>query len=318
MYEKSIKSYSFAVLRKTLFVFFVVMFCAALVAAQEPEMSDMEIASLEQLNALFKKYQYTPKDWQAGIREVPRIYLADIPSDWRKQGSKKVTVQDKKRIFFRLLAPIVLYVNEKILEDRERLIQITANIEHSNGLSDDDHDWLIVQANRYLKPSPDRTIDNALIEELLPRMDIVPPSLALAQGAVESGWGTSRFADEGNSLFGQWSWSGGIKPAEQRDAEHGDHRIAAFESTGLSVWSYMLNLNTHNAYESFRQKRAELRVQGKSVRGKDLVATMTAYSERGEDYVKELKTIMRQNKLDPADDASLKRMAIIRLIPGVE
>src|SRR5204863_6383722 len=86
-----------------------------------------------------------------------------------------------------------------------------------------------------------------------------PPSLALAQGASESGWGTSRFANEGNSLFGQWSWSGGIKPSEQRTAAHGDHRIAAFESTGMSVASYALNLNTHATYRDFRVKREEMR-----------------------------------------------------------
>jgi Bax protein len=155
--------------------------------------------------------------------------------------------------------------------------------------------------------------DAAAGAELLRRVDAIPLSLELAQGAVESGWGTSRFADVGNSLFGQWSWAGGIAPEEQRKDTHGDHRIAAFQSTGLSAWSYALNLNTHDAYADFRRKRAELRGQGQP-RGHDLVETMSRYSERGHHYVAELKTIMRQNKLDSVDESKLVDMEIVQLV----
>ena len=158
------------------------------------------------------------------------------------------------------------------------------------------------------------TIDATEGAELLRRVDAIPLSLELAQGAVESGWGTSRFADVGNSLFGQWSWAGGIAPEEQRTDTHGDHRIAAFESTGMSVWSYALNLNTHDAYADFRRKRAELREHGHLPRGHDLVETMSRYSERGHHYVAELKTIMRQNKLDSIDDSKLAEMDIVQLV----
>src|SRR5438128_793574 len=111
--------------------------------------------------------------------------------------------------------------------------------------------------------------------ELLNRVDVIPPSLALAQAASESGWGTSRFAREGNALFGQWTWGGkGMTPAEQRTDTHGDYRVAAFESTALSAYSYALNLNTGNAYRDLRLRRAELRRQNLRVSGNSLAETL--------------------------------------------
>ena len=283
--------------------------------AQESTIT-LEIHSVKELNALFKRYHYTPDDWRAGIREVPRIYLAEVPGSWRKKTSKQISVIEKKRLFFRLLAPIVLYINERILAVRSKVESLALQYDQGKTITESNIAWLRDLGNEYSVPaSAQPVLEREFFTELLRRIDIIPPSLALAQGAIESGWGTSRFADEGNSLFGQWSWSGGMVPAEQRGAEHGDHRIAAFESTGLSVWSYTKNLNTHRAYDQFRRKREELRRQGAVIRGKNLVQTMTAYSERGQAYVEELKTIMRQNKLDPADDAYLAKMEIIRIVP---
>ena len=264
----------------------------------------LEVRSARDLEALFVRLNYTPKDWQAGVRTVPRIYLAEIPTTWRAKESKEITVPEKKLLFFRLLAPVVLYVNERILEERVRVEALSRR----QTLSPADQAWLRELAGHYQAPAGDTA-------ELLRRVDLIPPSLALAQGASESGWGTSRFADEGNSLFGQWSWSGGIKPSEQRTAAHGDHRIAAFESTGMSVASYALNLNTHASYRDFRVKREELRRRGQPVRGPDVVDTMIRYSERGQAYVNELKSLMRQNRLDVADEARLAEMEIIRIVP---
>jgi uncharacterized FlgJ-related protein len=139
----------------------------------------------------------------------------------------------------------------------------------------------------------------------------------LAQGAVESGWGTSRFADLGNSLFGQWCWSGdGIKPEEQRTETLGDHRVAAFKTTSLSAAGYVHNLNTHDAYARFRSQRADSRTRGPYPLGLDLVTTLDRYSERGQAYVQELRSIILQNDLDKVDDAILIKMEQIRLKPG--
>jgi uncharacterized FlgJ-related protein len=150
---------------------------------------------------------------------------------------------------------------------------------------------------------------------LLERVDIVPVSLALSQAAEESGWGTSRFAAEGNALFGQWTWGGeGIKPEQQR-AALGDHRIAAFESPLQSVMAYMHNLNTHPAYAELRAMRARLRREGQPIRGRKLAEALTKYSERGQAYVDSLHAIMSVNHLDAADEAHLGDGPTIYLVP---
>ena len=275
----------------------------------------IEIRSVLDFESLFERYHYTSKAWHTGLHEVPRIYLADVPTYWRETYSKKVPIGEKKSLFFRLLAPVALYVNERILEDRSRAQALLARQDAGQVLAAEEREWLTDLARTYEVPGASAwPIDAAEGAELLRRVDVIPLSLELAQGAVESGWGTSRFADVGNSLFGQWSWAGGIAPEEQRTDTHGDHRIAAFQSTGLSAWSYALNLNTHDAYADFRSKRAELRGHGQLPRGHDLVETMTRYSERGVHYVAELKTIMRQNKLDSIDDSTLVTMDIVQLV----
>ena len=152
--------------------------------------------------------------------------------------------------------------------------------------------------------------------ELLTRVDIVPPSLSLAQAASESGWGTSRFAAQGNSLFGQWTWGKGLKPAEQRTSELGDYRVAAFDSTAQAAYAYALNLNTAPAYRDLRLKRADLRRQNLRISGTILADTLGNYSERGQAYVEDLKALIRENRLDDTDDAYLRRMAVIHIVPA--
>lgn len=248
---------------------------------------------------LFDKIGYTAEQWQAGIREVPRIEITTIPQRWQ-ETAQTIPVSDKKNIFFRLVGSGILQANEKILSEREHLLKaINNNDIHEN-------DWLAALAVKYKvsKQEPDK-LDNKALIELRKRVDIVPPSLALAQAAEESGWGTSRFAIKGNSLFGQWDFSGkGIKPKEQR-AELGNYGIAAFDSPKDSIEAYMLNLNTHRAYERMRQKRAVFRQQNKQPNGWDLAKTLDKYSERGMDYVKSLHAIMSYNKLNDADQAHL-------------
>ena len=276
----------------------------------------IEIRSVGDFESVFERYHYTSKAWHSGVHEVPRLYLAEVPTSWRETHSKRVPIGEKKSLFFRLLAPVALYVNERILEDRSHAQELLASQAAGRALAADDREWLANLALTYEVPGADPgPIDATEGAELLSRVDAIPLSLELAQGAIESGWGTSRFADVGNSLFGQWSFAGGIQPEEQRTETHGDHRVAAFQSTGLSAWSYALNLNTHDAYADFRRKRAEGREHGERPRGRDLVDTMNRYSERGTAYVAELKTIMRQNKLDSVDDSRLVDMEIVQLVP---
>jgi len=248
---------------------------------------------------LFNEIGYTAEQWQAGIREVPRIEITNIPQRWQ-EVTQTIPVSDKKNIFFRLTGSGILQANEKILSEREHLLNAI------NKKDIQENEWLAALAVKYkvIKQESDK-LDNKAMIELKKRVDIVPPSLALAQAAEESGWGTSRFAIKGNSLFGQWDFSGkGIKPEEQR-AELGNYGIAAFESPQDSIEAYMLNLNTHRAYERMRQKRAVFRQQNKEPTGWDLAKTLDKYSERGNDYVKSLHAIMSYNRLNDADQAHL-------------
>jgi uncharacterized FlgJ-related protein len=267
--------------------------------------------------ALFDRLGYTAKAWQAGIREIPRVYLVDMPDTWRERSAKDLSVEDKKKLFFRVIAPIVLRINELILEDRVRAKQLTERLAQGQSVSPGDQAWLTELAVKYkVLESTGERLDRDSFAELLMRVDVVPPSLSLAQAANESGWGTSRFAEEGNALFGQWSWGKGLKPTEQRTREFGDQRIATFGSTGQAAYAYALNLNTEHAYRDLRLKRAALRRQGLRISGTVLAKTLVHYSERGQGYVSDLTALIRENRLDDADDAYLRHMAVIQIVPA--
>ena len=135
-------------------------------------------------------------------------------------------------------------------------------------------------------------------------MDEIPVSLAIAQAAKETGWGTSRFAQEGNALFGQWTWSGeGLKPKDS-DKDQG-HKVMKFNVLQASVRAYQRNLNTHSSYKDFRKARAKLRDQGKDLDSLILAEYLDAYAETGEKYVQVLRKIISQNNLKDFDDAKL-------------
>jgi Bax protein len=293
---------------------FVALLLAAPVMAQ-PKAPDEHVPyrDYKDILALFERLGYTAKAWRAGNLEVPPVYLAQITSQWHDKA-KVAPVADKKKVFFRILLPIVLKVNEFILEDRVRATEITERLSRGAEVSGEDQKWLTALAVRYKLTgfSGDR-LPASQYPELLLRVDVVPPSLSLAQAATESGWGTSRFAAEGNSLFGQWSWGKGLKPTEQRTESVGDQRVAAFDSTGACAYGYALNLNTQHAYQDLRLKRAELRRNKLPISGVALVPTLIHYSERGQAYVDELKTLISQNGLAIADGAHLRNMPTIRL-----
>ena len=145
-----------------------------------------------------------------------------------------------------------------------------------------------------------------LLKTLKTMVDIVPPSLAIAQAAIESGWGTSRFTAEGNALYGQWAeeGEGAMVPAE-RDAGR-TYAIKSFDNLQASVLSYMHNLNTHRAYRAFRAARAVMRESGRRITGPSLAKHLGAYSERGERYIRDLSAIMTQNGLGALDAAALQ------------
>ena len=281
----------------------------------ENEPLQLEMASYKEVEALFERLGYTQKAWQSGIREIPPVYITNIPERWRNKYSREVSVATKKRLFFRLLGPIVLRANQLILGDREKLEAIKTSIADGGKLDNAGVARISEIATSYKMESPQvGELTEAYLDKLLVRVDVIPPSLALSQSAEESGWGTSRFADLGNAIFGQWTWGEGIKPIEQRGGK-GNYKIATFKTPSESVKAYMHNLNTHPAYEDLREKRAQLRANGERLTGYALTGTLVNYSERGQEYVKSLRTIMRVNKLSDADDAHLRPDRPIFIIP---
>jgi len=261
---------------------------------------------------LFDEVGYTREAWMAGIKEVPRIYLTNIPVRW-KENSNGMPVEMKKRLFFRLLGPAVLRANELIEIERKKLMSLS---EKYPELTKPEKQRVAALARKYKVINED-TVDvfKEQFEELMLRVHPIPVSLALAQGAEESGWGTSRFSLLGNSLFGQWDFSGkGMTPERQRK-ELGNYGLARFDTPQDAVNAYMLNLNTHNAYAKMREFRARLAQDSKPVTGYELAKTLDRYSERGKAYVQGLHSIMRINNLTFTDEAYLWDKEVIYITP---
>jgi Bax protein len=227
--------------------------------------------------------------------EVPRLFLLRLPRDWRRLAQTDA----RKRAFIMVMLPLVLQANERILADRDRLRKLEAARAKGKRLRARDRAWLDSLAASYGVEPGDR-------KALRLRLDVVPPSLAIAQAAIESGWGTSRFATAGNAMFGQHTPKrrGAITPNERAPGQN--FSIRSFQTLGDSVASYMKNLNTHRAYRMFRQRRAESRRNRKTIRGAALVEALAAYSERGEDYTRALGRLLESNDLARLDTARLR------------
>ncbi len=288
--------------------------------AAAPGRADGEIETFpytdyQEVLDLFQTLDYTPEARAEGNREIPRVVLANVPERWRQTISNEIQTKMKKQIFFRVIAPLALMANEQIMASRARLEAIVA----AGGPVADDVDWLKVLAMDYrVINSPEKPVDADALTELLLRVDAVPPSLVLAQAAEESGWGTSRFADEGNAIFGQWTWGDeGIAPENQREGL-GDYKIKAFESPLQSVEGYMHNINTHFAYGDLRTMRAQIRAEDRPVTGWELAGSLQSYSERGMAYVESLRSLIDYNKLAPVDDTHLFDGPTIVLVPTGE
>ena len=202
-------------------------------------------------------------------------------------------VKKRKELFIQIVLPLILKENNNIRLDRKTLFSIINKSNNSNL----EKKWLEKKYKQYGTKLND-------LSELKIRMDEVPVSLAIAQAAKETGWGTSRFAQEGNALFGQWTWSGeGLKPKDA-DVDKG-HKVMKFNVLQASVRAYKRNLNTHSTYKDFRKARAELRDLGKPLDGLLLSKHLHKYAETGAQYVSVLKKIIVQNKLKDFDDAKL-------------
>lgn len=231
---------------------------------------------------------YTLTRMRALEGDVPRLFLAKLPPDVEAIDS----IEMRKAVFIKLLLPLILAENERVLADRLRLMQAAEWLRASFRIPARERAFLDDLARRYGVEPDD-------LDELTRRVDGVPVSLALAQAALETGWGTSKLATRGQALFGQIALRGG-----------GEQRLIVtrtFEQLADAVAAYVANLNTHRAYAGLRAAREASRRAGFVPGGDDLAGHLQAYSERGGDYIQELRAIMRVNRLAPFDHARLDR-----------
>jgi len=250
--------------------------------------------STGKLQELFQRIGYELE----GVRkrgEVPRIFLASLPPDLPdlpRADQRKIT-------FIKSTLPLILHVNEQIIHDRRRIMSIRSRMEAGEGISTENALWLEDMADLY-------DVNTATPDALLRRVDVVPPSLAIAQAAEESGWGTPRFAREGNSLFGQRIYRNNRKGLVPEDRKEGEvFRVRAFDHLIDGVKAYVHNLNSHFAYDDFRAARAAMRKQTLKLNGYDLAGSLIKYSERGEPYIETIRLIMSANSLRVFDASRL-------------
>ena len=255
----------------------------------------MSGVTVRKLSDTFNSLGYDLKSVLSGDDEVPRLFLASLPEDFAKIRE----VAERKALFFRTVLPLILQVNEEILADRRRLWNLRYRMRTGLRLEAADRLWLIVMAERY-------GVGEGDVDALLRRVDIIPASLALAQAAEESGWGTSRFAREGNAIFGQWTFARDRNLVPLRRDNGKIHKVRAFGTLLDGAKAYAKNLNTHRAYRGFRELRAGIRRSGQPVEGAVLARTLLSYSERRAAYVKTLLTIIAANSLSTLDDARLR------------
>ena len=244
--------------------------------------------SASTLNQLFKDEDYNLKDIRKN-KLVKPINIDILPSEIKSiENTKK-----RKELFIQIVLPLILEENKKIKLARKTLFSIL----NKNNNSQAEKNWLRSKFKQY-------GVVNRDLSTLKIRMDEIPVSLAIAQAAKETGWGTSRFAQEGNALFGQWTYSGeGIKPAASNKGD--THKVMKFKILKASVRAYQRNLNTHKSYREFRRVRAIQRDVFGDLNSLELVNYLDQYAETGKEYIKILKKIIEQNKLSDFDDAKI-------------
>ncbi len=259
---------------------------------QIPPLEPVRVTSADQLEGVFSQAGYF---WPA--TRVPPLTVERFPDDL-----SETPADARKSLFFRTLLPLVLAENQRIADQRHRLHQALGD-----SLPEQRRINIITDLAAEYGVDGDPLAPETW-QALALRVNTVPVPLALAQAAKESGWGTSRFAREGNNLFGEWTWepSAGIKPKDR--PEGATHYVQAFDSLRASVRSYLNNLNTHFAYERFRTLRHRARGAGREMTPREMTAGLNRYSERGWAYVEEVREMIVSNQLHQiVDGATLER-----------
>ena len=236
------------------------------------------------------------KDTNYNLKTVKKTKLVNIGNNLDHLPSEMKNIENvkkRKNLFIQIVLPLIIEENTKIKLDRKKLFVIL----NKNSNSKSDIEWLKNKFKQYGVAKND-------LSTLKIRMDEIPVSLAIAQAAKETGWGTSRFAQKGNALFGQWTWSGnGIKPAGA-DSDS-THKVASFKVLKASVKAYQRNINTHSSYKKFRKERAIQRDNYGKLNSLELVKYLDKYAETGIEYTKTLSKIIKQNSLTDFDDVKI-------------
>mgnify|MGYP006085098545 CR=1 FL=1 len=250
--------------------------------------SDTVRLSASTIDQLFKDTKYNLEDVRKK-KLVKPVSLTLLPKEMRMIED----VKKRKDLFIQIILPLIVKENNLIRIDRKTLFGILNKSKNTKL----EKKWLEKKFKQY-------GVANKDVITLKIRMDEIPNSIAIAQAAKETGWGTSRFAQEGNALFGQWTWSGeGIKPSGADKDE--THKVMRFKVLQASVRAYQRNLNTHSSYKEFRSARAQLRDENKPLDSLALSEFLDKYAETGKNYVKILQQIINQNKLTDFDEAKL-------------
>lgn len=255
-------------------------------AAQSTGLTGNDINNAARLNQALDRMGYRLEAVAAGQADVPPLFLPQVPGDIDDLPD----IEGKKAVFLRVMLPLVLAADEEIAADRSRLLDIMNRKANRLHVPASDQAWLADLANRY-------EVDDGNLRKLLARVDVVPPSLALAQSAEESGWGTSKLVRRSRNLFGHTSESS-LDGTGMRN----------FATLYEAVRAYVHNLNTHRAYDGLLRARAHARSEGARPDGYVLAAALTTYSERGDAYVQTIRGLIRGNDLVRYDQAHLARL----------
>ena len=251
------------------------------------------ISQADEMVEIFKKYEFSVDSF-LNDESANLIIFSSLPDDFMEIKS----VNERKKLFINTLLPIIYSENLKILEDRKKILDWWNESQGENFSRDFWPSWLFELSEKY--ETSDSNLGN-----LLMKVDVIPISMALAQAAIESGWGTSRYLREGNAIYGQYTFEKdkGIRPERRESNEK--FFIKKFSNLSESTRSYFKNINTHRAYDDFREERKKLRMNGVKLSGVKLVKFLTSYSERRDEYVKDVENIIQSNNFMKFDNSYL-------------
>ena len=251
------------------------------------------ISQADEMLEIFKKYEFSVDSF-LNDETANLIIFSSLPDDFMEIEA----VNERKKLFINTLLPIIYSENLKILEDRKKILDWWNESQGENFSRDFWPSWLFELSEKY--ETSDSNLGN-----LLMKVDVIPISMALAQAAIESGWGTSRYLREGNAIYGQYTFEKdrGIRP-ERRESDK-KFFIKKFSNLSESTGSYFKNINTHRAYTDLREERKKLRMNGEKLSGVKLVKFLTSYSERRDEYVKDVENIIQSNNFMKFDNSYL-------------